>query len=221
MAVLKKIVAVGDCNTLGADNLEKKSFPERFGILTGVQVLNVGHTMATTREGIHLLKNFLSEGDWVFIQFGLVDSYKTFKYSPYVLYYPDNMLRKPLRSLVKKYKKTCKKIGLNVFFGEINVVAIEEYKENIRQMIEFSRPGIVVLLDTVPNKQLWRNPEIKRYNSILTILSEEYENCLKVDLYDDFEANFDTFYMDETHCNEAGYNRIAERIREKVELLLL
>jgi len=215
----KKLLAVGDCNTLGAGRLEKRSFPERFATLAGVQVKNVGHTMATTREGIHLLRNFVTEADWVFIQFGLVDSYKTFKYSPYVLYYPDNLLRKSLRSLVKKYKKTCKKLGLNKSLGEVNVVDIEEYKENVSQMITIARPKTVFLLDTVPNKQLWRNSEIKRYNNILTQLNEEHDNCIKIDLFDIFIENLDNFYMDETHCNEAGYNCIAKRIQEQIDLL--
>lgn len=220
MAPLKKIIAVGDCNTLGAGHLEKKSYPEILAGIAGVEVLNVGHTMATTREGLHLIKKFLLDADCIFLQFGLVDSYKTFKYSPYVLYYPDNVFRKPMRSMVKKYKKVCKKIGLNGLLGEINVVAIEEYSENIRQMIEFAAPKKVVLLETVPNRELWRNPEIKRYNKALTMLSEEYENCVKIDLYNVFESNLNAFYMDGTHCNEEGYNYIAEQIHKKIGLLL-
>ena len=106
-----------------------------------------------------------------------------------------------------------------MFLGEANVVAIDEYKENIRQMIEIARPRTVVLLDTVPNKQLWRNSEIQLYNNILAQLSEKCDHCIKIDLYDCFEANFNSYYMDETHCNEAGYNCIAEKIREKLDPL--
>lgn len=214
-----KILAVGDCNTLGAGKLEKNGFPERYGAMEGVTIHNVGHTMATTREGVYLLHDFMDDAEWIFIQFGLVDSYKTFKYSPYILYYPDGIIRKQLRSLIKKYKKICRKLGLNRLFGEDNVVGMEEYRRNIKTMIEFASPRTVVLLDTIPNRQLERNYEISRYNNMLTSISKEYGNCLKVDLYEMFRANFDTFYLDDTHCNEIGHDYIAQKIYEKVHSL--
>ncbi len=214
--MVKKILAVGDCNTLGAGNLEGNSFPERFGKMSGAEIHNVGYTMATTREGIHLLQDYMGDSELVFIQFGLVDSYKTFKYSPYVLYYPDNFKRKQLRSIAKKYKKTCRKIGLNKLWGEINVVAIDEYRRNIELMIEFATPRTVVLLDTVPNKQVERNLEIVRYNKTLTSISNQYQNCVKIDLYDTFEENINRFFMDATHCNERGCDCIAQKIFEKI-----
>ncbi len=184
--------------------------------MSGAEIHNVGYTMATTREGIYLLRDFICDSELVFIQFGLVDSYKTFKYSPYVHYYPDSFKRKQLRSLAKKYKKTCRKMGLNKIWGEINVVAIEEYRSNIESMIEFAAPRIVVLLDTVPNKQTERNSEIIRYNKTLTSISEQYQNCIKIDLYDTFQENMDEFYMDETHCNEKGCDCIAQKIFDKI-----
>jgi len=215
--MIHKIIALGDCNTLGADRLEGKSFPERLGKLIGAEVMNLGLTMATTREGINLLlDSSLDDVDCVFIQFGLVDSYKTFKFSPYILYYPDNFLRKQIRSVVKKYKKICRKIGLNKYLGEINLVTIDEYEDNIREMIELVSPRTVVLIDTVPNKELERNSEIRRYNNILTSIYDEYENCIKVNIYADFEENLDIFYLDQTHCNERGYDYIAQKIYEEL-----
>lgn len=211
--MFRKIIAVGDCNTLGAGRLEKKSYPERFGEFTGAEIKNLGHTMATSREGLNLIRDSsLEDVDCVFIQFGLVDSYKTFKYSPYILYYPDNFIRKQLRTIVKKYKKTCRKIGLNKYFGEVNVVPGEEYEKNIRKMIEHVSPATVVLLDTVPNKLEGRNCEIHKYNNILTSICADYGNCLKVDLYAFFEENLESFYLDPTHLNESGYDFIAQRI---------
>lgn len=217
--MVNKIVAIGDCNTLGAGRLENDSYPNRFSSISGIEVLNVGHTMATTREGKFLLQEFIDDADCIFIQFGLVDSYKTFKYSPYVLYYPDNFLRKHLRSIVKKYKKVCKKIGLNKVAGEKNVIAIEEYRENIQAMIEVASPRTVVLLDTVPNKKIERNGEIQRYNKVLSTLSSKYSNCIKINLFDLFESNFERFYMDDTHCNAEGYDRIARILHERINLL--
>ncbi len=218
--MFQKIVAVGDCNTLGAKELEHHSYPEIIGDLFGAKVINLGHTMATSREGISLLQDRLTDSvSLVIVQFGLVDSYRTFKYSPYVLYYPDNILRKQLRSLTKKYKKICRKIGLNKRFGEISVVPIEEYESNIRKMIEIALPRTILLLDTIPNKQQYRNPEIQRYNSCLDTICRDFPQCIKIDLYDKFHQRFDNYYMDETHANEAGYKYIAGEIEKKLKEL--
>lgn len=214
----RKITAVGDCNTLGAKKLERKSYPERVGQIIGAEVINLGHTMATTREGVRLLQDFLKDDvEYVFIQFGLVDSYRTFKYSPYVLYYPDNFLRKPLRSATKKFKKICRRTGLNTLFGEVNVVKIDEYEKNIRRMIEIASPRPTFLIDTVPNHQRDRNGEIQRYNKVLDGICQEYDRCVKVDLYEVFEENLKVFYLDSTHCNQNGYEYIAKIISRKLK----
>lgn len=113
------LLAIGDCNTLGTDKLKGSSYPELIGRILGCPVRNCGFTMSTSREGLCLLRDNLSKDfDWITIQFGLVDSYCTFRYSPYILYYPDNFIRKQLRSLVKKYKKTCKKLRLQEALGK-------------------------------------------------------------------------------------------------------
>jgi lysophospholipase L1-like esterase len=209
---MQKIVAIGDCNTLGSGKCEKKGYPEKVGASLGVQVVNRGHTMATSREGIYFLQEEVATADYVLIQFGLVDSYMTFKYSPYVLYYPDNFFRKNLRALTKKFKKVCRNRGLNKAIGEINIVPADEYEHNIRSMVELASPRRVMLIDTVPNRQLERNGEIERYNTILDTIANNYEFCTKVDLYADFINGLDTLYADSTHCNDEGYNLIAEKI---------
>jgi lysophospholipase L1-like esterase len=211
-----KITAVGDCNTLGANALAHKGYPERFGAMANAEVVNLGHTMATTREGIHLLQDHIGDADCVLIQFGLVDSYKTFKHSPYVLYYPDGFFRKQLRSMVKKYKKICRSIGLNSLFGEVNVVAIEEYERNLREMVELALPRTIVLLETIPNRQQERNDEIRRYNKVLDKICNGYEQCFKVELYDLFIHRLSEYYQDDTHCNQNGHDCIARTIRERL-----
>jgi hypothetical protein len=85
---LAKILALGDCITLGVQHLKGDSYPERFA-----KVLDV-------------------------------------------FYYSDNTVRKIFRKIVKKYKKTVKKIGLNGFLGVLNVVSLEVYKNNIMTLIE-------------------------------------------------------------------------------------
>lgn len=214
---MQKIVAIGDCNTLGAGRCEKRGYPEQVAARLGAEIVNRGHTMATSREGIYLLKEEISEADCILIQFGLVDSYKTFKYSPYVLYYPDNFIRKNLRALTKKYKKVCRNRGLNKRIGEVNVVPDEEYERNIRSMVELASPRKVVLIDTVPNQQLERNGEIQRYNGILDSIAADYPYCLRAKLYADFIDSFNTLYADPTHCNSKGYEKIADTIVHLLE----
>lgn len=213
---IKKIVAVGDCNTLGGAAHQGEGFPEMLAEMLGGQVVNCGYTMATSREGVHLLRDNIGDADCVCIQFGLVDSYITFRYSPYVLYYPERIWRKPLRALTKKYKKLCRQSGLQGLLGSKNVVAIGEYERNLRAMIEMAKGKIIVLPETIPNKETWRNAEIVRYNSVLEKLSAQYKGCLKINTHDLFLANLHNYYLDSTHCNKAGYQRLAETIYEEL-----
>lgn len=217
MTLIKYLTAVGDCNTLGAKLLESNSYPERIARRIGAEVANLGHTMATTREGLHLLRDFSGETDCLLIQFGLADSYTTFQYSPYVLYYPDTMLRRPLRSLVKKFKKTCRRTGLSTLLGEKNVVSMEEYEMNIRQMVEMSLGKIIFLLETIPHKEAARNCNIERYNGVLDKISRDYDRCFKIDLYDIFTSSSEQYYQDSTHCSDAGYDCITDIVCQKIE----
>lgn len=108
---MKNILAVGDCITLGVGEYSGNSYSEKVGRQLNIPVKNRGYTMSSTREGIALLNDSLTaEYDLVFLQFGLVDSYFTVKHAPYIPYYPDNFLRKQIRSIVKKYKKSCRKM---------------------------------------------------------------------------------------------------------------
>lgn len=169
--------------------------------------------MSTSREGIQLLKDAIKpEHDCVILQFGVADSHTTFTYAPYVLYYPDNPLRKTVRNLVKKYKKITRKYGLNKHFGESRVVSEQEYRANFQTMIELCGDRLVILPETIPQHELFRNPEIHRYNSILREIGEAHANCLLVELFDDFMANFDRFYLDKGHPNEHGYQHIAQKV---------
>lgn len=213
------ICAVGDCNTLGTGILRGNSYPERIGRNIGARVTNLGHTMATSREGNLLLRDFSGVSDCIFIQFGLADSYTTCRYSPYVLYYPDNIIRKPLRSMLKKIKKSCRRINLFSSFGSKNVVSPEEYESNMRAMVSQALPNPVFLIDTIPHHEQWRNSHIQEYNQLLTRISKDFDQCIKIDLYDIFIEEFDTYYLDATHCNGAGYDRISEMICHKMKLL--
>ncbi len=209
---MKLLLAVGDCNALGSGEMAGNSYPERVAQALGLQVVNKGHTMATTREGVRILQDNLTAANYVLIQFGLADSHTTFKYSPYVLYYPDNLLRKQLRSITKKYKKLCRRWGLNRVIGQVNVVPEEEYEARVRKMVETAVQGQVLLIDTIPHHEQHRNNRIEQYNAILDRISTEYDHCVRIRLYHRFKDNLDHWYMDNTHCNDAGYDYITQKI---------
>jgi len=208
------ILALGDCNTLGDIHYENNSFPERFARKIEAHVKNCGYTMTTTREMIYFAKENLQTANIILIQYGLVDSWLTFKYSPYVLYYPDNFLRKIARKIVKKYKKTARKIGLNKLIGARNVVPIDEYKNNIKALVADNQNKIFILIDTVPNNHLNRNENIKKYNKILKEIARKYKNCYYLDIYEIFINNLDNYYLDATHINDIGYDAITNKLLE-------
>ena len=206
------ILALGDCNTLGVGTLKGNAYPEMFAKALDKTVENCGFTMSTTREMLSLFEDYKGEEkEIILIQYGLVDSWKTFKYAPYVLYYPDNTIRKLFRKIVKKYKKTAKKIGLNKLLGVSNVVALDEYENNIKNVLRKTSKSTVFLLDTIPNLEISRNSEIVRYNKVLSQLSKEYDHVYYVKVYDDF-LDRPEYYLDNTHMNEKGYEHVTQNI---------
>lgn len=214
---MKGILAVGDCITSGVEHCLGNSYPEQVGRALNVPVKNCGKAMFSTREGLAILRDSYSdEFDCVFIQFGLKDAYTTFKYSPNILYYPENFLRKQIRSIVKKYKKTCRKIGLNELLGEVNVVSEQEYRQNVCVMVERCRGKQVVLPEIIPHQETFRNPAIQRYNKILEHIAHSHDHCLFIRLYDDFFEKMPEYYLDMGHPNEIGYRFISDKILEQL-----
>lgn len=215
---MKGILAVGDCITSGVEHCLGNSYPEQVGRALNVPVKNCGKAMFSTREGLGILKDSDSdEFDCVFIQFGLKDAYITFKYSPNVLYYPDNFLRKQIRSIVKKYKKTCRMIGLNELLGEVNVVSEQEYRNNVLQMVRHCEKKQVVLPEIIPHQETFRNPFIRRYNRVLEKIAGSFDNCMLIRLYDDFLQKMPEYYLDMGHPNEHGYRFIAAKILDEFD----
>jgi len=209
---MSSILALGDCNTLGIQDFKGNSYPELFSKKLNKTVANCGFTMSTTNEMQYFFHDFKDdETEIILIQYGLVDSWKTFKYAPYVLYYPDNKIRKIFRKIVKKYKKTAKKIGLNKLLGVSNVVTLKEYKRNLELVIQQAQDCTIFLIDTIPNLDISRNSEIMRYNQVLRQLSEQYTYVYYVEVYSDF-VNKPDYYLDNTHMNKAGYEIITQKI---------
>ena len=213
MSSFNNLLAVGDCITLGIQDCLGDSYPEKLGSRLGCRVTNRGFTMSTSREGKHLLEASLSDDhDCIILQFGVADSHMTFRYAPYVLYYPESSSRKFFRNIVKKYKKSAKKYGLNRRFGEARVVPEPEYRANFLQMIERCGDRQVILPETIPHQETFRNPAIRRYNEILEELSREHGNCAYVKVYDDLVDKMDSLYLDKGHPNGRGYDLIADNI---------
>ncbi len=209
---MSTILALGDCNTLGVQSLVDNAYPERCAKALNKTVSNCGFTMATTNEMLYFFQDFKEkETEIVLIQYGLVDSWKTFKYAPYVLYYPDSKIRKLFRKIVKKYKKIAKSIGFNTLLGVSNVVDLVAYRNNLTSVIQKSQECTIFLISTIPNLDTSRNSEIVRYNDVLAQLSEHYAHVYYVDVYKDFLDHPD-YYLDNTHMNEAGYESITQNI---------
>ena len=209
---MANILALGDCNTLGVDHLKENSYPERFANAIGQTVDNCGFTMSTTNEMLYLYDDYKkNDTEIILIQYGLVDSWKTFQYAPYVLYYPDNAIRKIFRKIVKKYKKVAKNIGLNRLLGVSNVVDIQSYQKHIELVIQQSQNCKIFLISTIPHLDTTRNGEIMRYNEVLSQLSSRYDHVNYVDVYHDFLGHPE-YYLDNTHMNDAGYEIIAQKL---------
>jgi len=216
-----KLLALGDCNMEGVGALRHRTYIKSLAKQFGLEVLNCGHTMSTTREMLKFFERYYTpDVKLLIIQYGLVDSWKTFKYAPYILYYPDNIMRKTARKIVKKYKKISRSIGLNNILGEKCVVPIDEYRANITSIIQCStKDTVVILIDTVPNKDENRNKMIKKYNNALTEVANSFPNCIHVPLYEHFKNNSGTLYMEDgTHINKKGYDYIAATIIKYLNL---
>ncbi len=215
---IANLLAVGDCITRGVEQCEGRSYPELVAERLGCRVTNQGFTMSTSREGIHLLQDSLADDhDCVIIQFGVADSHVTFRFAPYIPYYPDRPARKIVRNMVKKYKKLTKRYGLNKRFGEARVVPENEYRANYLSMLERCGDRLVILPETIPQKETFRNPGIKRYNRILEEISKARPTSVLVRVYDEFIDNMASCYLDKGHPNEAGYELLCARVLDALE----
>jgi len=212
------ILFLGDCNTLGTPEIQGDAYPEKLGRNIDVDILNCGHTMSTTREGLEYFKaKYDPSIDIICIQYGLVDSWQTFKYSPYVLYYPDSKRRKIGRKLTKKFKKLCKKLGLNKIIGTNNVVPLKEYIQNILTIMQGANNCSIILIDTAPNKDNSRNPDIENYNEALSELAAQHASMFKLSIYHDFATTQQDHYIDPNHISHEGHQFIADSLANLIQ----
>lgn len=207
-------VAYGDCNTEGVTALTGPVWAARVADALGCTLTNCGHTMSTTRELLEYAKAYPpSDYSLAFIQYGLVDSWLTFRGAPYVLYYPDNPGRKVLRKLVKKIKKWARTWQLQRRLGAVEQVPLEEYLGNIRTVLHSAPRTRFILVATPPNLDLPRNPRIHQYNRALESLAGEEPNALYVDTYDlIWNAREQAIMSDGTHLSPEGHRMVAEEV---------
>ena len=211
---MKSCIAYGDCNTEGVQGYHKPVWPVLVADRLGLRLENCGHTMSTTRELLRYARAFPPERYQIaFIQYGLVDSWLTFRGAPYVLYYPDNPLRKFARKLVKKIKKLVRRFRLLDRFGAVEQVPLSEYLANIEGVVRSAPATRFVLVATPPNLDEPRNPRIEAYNRGLLQISEREPNAVVADAYDAvWERREECLMSDGTHLTSVGHELVADRV---------
>lgn len=211
---MKTCIAYGDCNTCGLENSSVALWAELVSQQLSLSLTNCGHTMSTTREMLQYNKTHPARMyDIALVQYGLVDSWLTFRGAPYVLYYPDYPRRKLARKLVKKLKRWARQWRLQDRIGSVEQVPLEEYIANLRFLIGSAPQTRFVLVATVPNLDEPRNPRIRRYNAALKTLADQLPNTVFTDAFDDIWTIKDQALMnDGTHLTASGHRVVANKV---------
>lgn len=213
---MRGAIAYGDCNTEGLKATRVKVWPEIVGDALSLELRNCGHTMSTTRELLFYNRDYPAlEYSLAFVQYGLVDSWLTFRGAPYVLYYPDSPRRKLARKIVKKFKKWARAWHLQERFGAVEQVPLIEYANNIERVMASAPETVFVLVATPPNLDEPRNPRIKKYNGALRKLAASNSNAVYADAFADLWSVRDRSLMDDgTHLTQFGHELVAARVFE-------
>lgn len=207
-------IAYGDCNTEGVKGYHEPVWAEMVAEHLGLALTNCGHTMSTTRELLYYAEAFPPRDSQVaFIQYGLVDSWLTFRGAPYVLYYPDSPRRKLARKLVKKIKKWARRFHLQEHWGTVEQVPLEEYLGNIERVVRSAPDTLFVLVATPPNLDEPRNPRIERYNEGLRQVASRESNAVLADAYGElWRQKAKTLMGDGTHLTLEGHRLVADAV---------
>lgn len=218
---MKCAVAYGDCNTEGVKGVRLKLWPELVCDELSLALRNCGHTMSTTRELLFYNRDYPASGySLALIQYGLVDSWLTFRGAPYVLYYPDSPRRKVARKLVKKLKKWARAWHLQDRFGAVAQVPLPEYINNIQRVVDSAPDTVFVLVATAPNLDEPRNPRIKQYNHALCELAQRRENVVYAETFEDlWSCRKRALMADGTHLTGLGHELVAERVLDALDSL--
>jgi lysophospholipase L1-like esterase len=215
-----RVLAVGDCNTCGITvppigNTMLDKFC-RCLELAGHPAIpqNLGCGMATSREGIYMMNNHAERADIALINFGLVDCWITSIPKIYIPYFPDNRLKKLTRKALKYTKRRLRSPLVRKFIPSGPVVSLEEYRQNIEEMISIARrmnPSVRIILWGSPPVQNddARNNQLLRYNSEL----HDIANRRGVSYFPTKplieSLNTDEAFVDNVHLNEVATAGIA------------
>ena len=218
-----QVLAVGDCNTWGLHDppigntiLDKFCRQlEHEGYVVSSQ--NLGYGMATTREGVELVRRVAKPADVALINFGLVDTWITSIPRIYIPYYPNNFVRKRLRKLLKFVKRRLRAPRLRRLISVGPVVPIDEYTQNVREMIAHVRvqnPRATILLWGSPPVQHdpARNANLDRYNRRLELIANDTNSLYVATSTVVTQLPNDVAYLDDVHLNETATEAIAQQM---------
>jgi hypothetical protein len=217
-----RVLAVGDCNTHGLNSPPANTILDKFchclelaGYPTVSQ--NLGCGMATSREGIAIMRERAKPADIALINFGLVDSWITSIPKIYIAYFPDNRLKKIARKALKYTKRRLRSPLMRRIVPTGNVVPLDEYRRNIETLINIARrlnPDVWIVLWGSPPVQNddRRNEELLRYNAEL----HDVANNLRASYFPtkplvESLTNTEAF-LDNVHLNEVATAGIATGI---------
>ena len=218
----KVLLTIGDCNTLPTDLLPKNQYLATYiqkNLGNNIELKNYGQPMATTREGIAILKDYPLKPDYVVINFGLVDSWITSIPSIYISYYPFTIWRKYPLKWLKMIKKKLRHIKKIVPRG--NVVPSQEYIKNIHTLIDQCRvynKGAKIIIWTTPHAQNnpARNIEIDRYNTYLREIAKE-ANCTLCESANYIDFSKTDNYLDDVHLSSEAAKNLGKAIAETLQ----
>ncbi|SFH58604.1 Lysophospholipase L1 [Planctomicrobium piriforme] len=226
------IRAVGDCNTkAGAGLPRSEAFPAKLldflqGLGLHCELDNLGATMNTSREGVARLADCATPADLLLLNFGLVDSWVTSIPWLYISYYPENILKKPARKLLKNFKRRLRSPRLRELVGVGPVVPVEEYRRNLQQMIATERsrnPSVQVVLwgSVMTRHSPERDVRLQSYNQVLQEIAAE-ASCVYFDAAPVVRRwPAERIYVDDVHLSGEAAALLARELLPELTLPLL
>lgn len=219
-----RILAVGDCNTGGVEGAPPETrMPVQVAARLesagfSCELRNLGRTMSTSREGVARIRSEGTPADLLLLNFGLVDAWVTTIPRVYIAYYPDNLVRKWGRKLLKSLKRRLRAGWLRRWVPVGEVVPIAEYERNIQAILDVAReqnPGVFCVLwgtVTVPADQA-RTGNIARYNACLRRIADSHPGTTYLDAADCIrEFDVGEAYVDRVHISQRAAERIAAEV---------
>ncbi|MEZ5331995.1 MAG: GDSL-type esterase/lipase family protein [Thermoanaerobaculia bacterium] len=225
-----RLFTVGDSNTLGWAGPNGANWPaelqhlfERRG--DPIDVVNAGVWGYASYQGVARMREVLPwQPDWVFISFGSNDAHPSRITDAHYLEYTSAGTG-PLERWLQPFALGrlvlgALRSGSHVPEETTHRVPLEEYRENMRTMVEMARgAGARVLLLTRPyigpiaEWDSWKR-YAHDYNAATVELAEQLDTPL-VDLYSEFKGR-DELFADESHFTAEGHTLAAEAIVDRL-----